>query len=84
MAYDEELADRVRDLIMGGADISERRMFGGLAFLVNGHMSATVSRQGGLMARVSPDDAEALLGRAGVEPMVMRVMSAPKQSMYVK
>jgi TfoX/Sxy family transcriptional regulator of competence genes len=72
MAYDEELAERVRDLIMGMADISERRMFGGLAFLVDGHMAVVVSGQGGLMARIDPRDQAGLVDGTAVEPMVMR------------
>lgn len=68
MAYDEHLAERVRELI-GTAD--ERRMFGGLAFLINGNMAVCVSGQGGLMVRVAAEETEKLLTRAHVEPMVM-------------
>ncbi|MEH3128843.1 MAG: TfoX/Sxy family protein [Mycolicibacterium neoaurum] len=68
MAYDRDLAERVRELV-GGAD--ERRMFGGLAFLVNGHMAVCVSGQGGLMVRVPAEETGVLLGREHVEPMVM-------------
>ena len=68
MAYDRDLADRVRELL-GGAD--ERRMFGGLAFLVNGNMAVCVSGQGGLMVRVPAEETAGLLGREHVEPMVM-------------
>ena len=68
MAYDEDLANRVRELV-GGAD--ERRMFGGLGFLVGGNMAVCVSGQGGLMVRVPADETDALLERAHVEPMVM-------------
>ncbi|MGW0160977.1 TfoX/Sxy family protein [Mycobacterium sp. NPDC003323] len=68
MAYDEDLAERVRELL-GGAD--EKRMFGGLAFLVNGNMAVCVSGQGGLMVRVPPETTETLLARAHVTPMVM-------------
>ena len=71
MAYDEELADRVRAEVAGEKDLGEQRMFGGLAFLVGGHMAVAVSGQGGLMLRWDPDETEALLG-AGAEPMVMR------------
>ena len=69
MAYDEHLAERVRELL-GGVD--EKRMFGGLAFLVDGNMAVCVSGQGGLMVRVPPEQTESLLTRAHVEPMVMR------------
>lgn len=70
MAYDAELADRVRELLGGRAD-EEKRMFGGLAFLVNGHMSVTASRQGGLLVRCEPDETEALLREPGVEEFSM-------------
>ena len=54
MAYDEELADRIRALVPGGA--AEKKMFGGLAFLVGGHMAVAASGQGGLLVRVDPED----------------------------
>ncbi len=69
MAYDEKLADRVRELLQDLPD--ERRMFGGLAFLVDGHMAVCVSGRGGLIVRVGADEHPALLERAHVEPMVM-------------
>jgi TfoX/Sxy family transcriptional regulator of competence genes len=72
MTYDEDLAARIRELVGEESDITEKRMFGGLAFLVNGNMSVAVSGQGGLMVRVPPDDTESLLARQHVEPMVMR------------
>lgn len=72
MAYDEDLANRIRELIAGDTDVTERRMFGGLAFLVGGHMSVTASRQGGLMVRVDPEDTDALLARPHVGPFEMR------------
>jgi TfoX/Sxy family transcriptional regulator of competence genes len=71
MAYDEDLANRIRELVGSERGVEEKRMFGGLAFLVNGNMSVAVSRQGGLMVRVPPDDTEKLMGRAHVSPMVM-------------
>ena len=55
MAYDEELAHRVRELLADEDGLSEMRMFGGLAFLLDGNMSVAVSGQGGLMVRVDPD-----------------------------
>jgi len=61
MEYDEDLANRIRVLIAGDPDITERRMFGGLAFLAGGNMSVAASRQGGLMVRVNPEDTEALV-----------------------
>jgi TfoX/Sxy family transcriptional regulator of competence genes len=72
MAYDTHLADRVRELIGPVAGVSEKRMFGGLAFLIDGHMAVAVSGQGGLMARVDPSEMEKLLSRAHVSPMIMR------------
>ena len=71
MAYDEDLANRIRELLGPEKGIEEKRMFGGLAFLINGNMSVAVSRQGGLMVRVRPDDTEKFLRRAHVSPMVM-------------
>jgi TfoX/Sxy family transcriptional regulator of competence genes len=72
MAYDEELANRVRELIAAEDGVVEKRMFGGLAFLIGGNMSVSVSGQGGLLLRVDPEETEALLGRPHAEPFVMR------------
>ena len=71
MAYDEDLANRIRELLGPEKGIEEKRMFGGLAFLVNGNMSVAASGKGGLMVRVPPEDTEKLLARAHVSPMVM-------------
>ena len=71
MAYDEDLAHRIRELIASERGVEEKRMFGGLAFLINGNMSVAVSGQGGLMVRVPPDETEKLLTRDHVQPMVM-------------
>lgn len=70
MAYDEELADRVREAL-AGEQVTERRMFGGLAFLVRGAMAVAVSGAGGLMVRVDPSEAQVLLQQAGVEQVQM-------------
>jgi hypothetical protein len=70
MAYDEDLANRLREL-MAGEHAEEKRMFGGLAFLVDGHLAVAASGQGGLMVRVPPDDTVELLKCEHVEPMVM-------------
>ena len=72
MAYDEDLADRIRELIATEADISEQRMFGGLAFLVAGNMSVAASGQGGLMVRVDPEATEALVAKPHARPFEMR------------
>ena len=71
MAYDEDLANRIRELLAGQRGVEEKRMFGGLAFLINGNMSVAVSRQGGLMVRVPPAETDKLMQRAHVSPMVM-------------
>ena len=72
MAYDQDLADRIRELLAGDCDITERRMFGGLAFLVAGNMSVAVSGHGGLMVRVNPDATEALVTKPHARPFEMR------------
>jgi TfoX/Sxy family transcriptional regulator of competence genes len=71
MAYDEDLANRIRELLASERGVEEKRMFGGLAFLVNGNMSVAVSGQGGLLVRVPPEDTDKLLQRTHVSPMVM-------------
>jgi TfoX/Sxy family transcriptional regulator of competence genes len=71
MAYDTELADRIRELVAPLGGVDEKRMFGGLAFLINGNMSVAASGQGGLLVRVPPEDTEVLLRKAHVAPMVM-------------
>ncbi|MFE7743628.1 TfoX/Sxy family protein [Nocardia sp. NPDC057455] len=70
MAYDEELAERIRELIAPGPEVAERKMFGGLAFLIGGNMAVAASGQGGLLVRVEPEEGERLLDDA-VQPMVM-------------
>lgn len=58
-----ELADRVREQLAGEEAVSEQAMFGGLAFLLRGHMAVAVSRQGGLLVRVPPGEADHLLSK---------------------
>lgn len=72
MAYDEDLANRIRELIASDPDVSEKRMFGGLAFLVGGHMAVAASGQGGLIVRVDPEQTEALLSGPHAQPFEMR------------
>jgi TfoX/Sxy family transcriptional regulator of competence genes len=72
MAYDEDLADRIRDLIADDPDVTEKRMFGGLAFLVAGNMSVAASGQGGLMVRVDPAQTDALVTSPHAERLQMR------------
>ncbi|EHB47679.1 hypothetical protein MycrhDRAFT_5805 [Mycolicibacterium rhodesiae JS60] len=71
MAYDEDLANRLRELLAAEAGVDEKRMFGGLAFLINGNMAVVASGHGGLMVRIPPDDTAELLTREHTEPMVM-------------
>lgn len=68
MAYDERLADRVRDVLEGAPGVSERKMFGGIAFMVEGHMACGVAGDD-LMLRLGPEGAEAALRRPHVRPM---------------
>jgi TfoX/Sxy family transcriptional regulator of competence genes len=72
VAYDEDLANRVRELIGGEPGLTEMRMFGGLAFLIGGNMAVGVSGQGGLMVRVDPDETEALMAKPHAGPFEMR------------
>jgi len=72
VAYDEDLANRIRELISGKADVAEQQMFGGLAFLIGGHMSVAVSGQGGLLLRCDPAETEALLRKPHAGPFEMR------------
>ena len=72
MAYDEDLANRIRELIAEEESVTEKRMFGGLAFLVAGNMSVAASGQGGLMVRVDPEQTDALVAKPHAAPMVMR------------
>ncbi len=71
MAYDTELADRVRELVALERGVDEKRMFGGLAFLIGGHLAVAVSGKGGIMVRVALEDGERLLAGPHVEPMTM-------------
>jgi TfoX/Sxy family transcriptional regulator of competence genes len=61
VAYDEELANRIRELVADQPDVSEKRMFGGLAFLVGGNMSVSASGQGGLLLRCDPVETDELV-----------------------
>lgn len=72
MAYDSELADRVRAVVGAEPGLTERRMFGGLAFLVHGNLAVSASGRGGLLLRTDPADAPALLARPHVRPFEMR------------
>jgi TfoX/Sxy family transcriptional regulator of competence genes len=72
MAYDEELANRVRQHVEAEQGLTEKRMFGGLAFLINGNMAVSASSRGGLLLRVDPADTDRLLGEPHASPFVMR------------
>ncbi len=72
MAFDEKLAKRVRSLLTANPVFTEKKMFGGLAFLCNGNMCVTVSGQGGVLLRVGPDQYETLCAKPGVDTAVMR------------
>jgi hypothetical protein len=70
--YDEDLANRIRELITDEPSVTEQRMFGGLAFLVGGNMSVAASGQGGLMVRVDPESTDTLVAKPHVRPFEMR------------
>jgi TfoX/Sxy family transcriptional regulator of competence genes len=72
MAYDEALAARVRETLGDRPDVTQRRMFGGLAWLVQGNMTVVARGAGGLMVRVDPADYDNLLAEDGAETTVMR------------
>lgn len=72
MAYDEDLADRIRDLLGPEPGVEEKRMFGGLAFLVGGHMAIAASGQGGVLVRADPAQSGRLTATTKAEPAVMR------------
>jgi TfoX/Sxy family transcriptional regulator of competence genes len=72
VAYDDALAARIRELVAGEPALTEKTMFGGLAFLVGGNMAVAASGQGGLLVRVDPDEGATLVETTPAEPMVMR------------
>ncbi len=72
MAYDEALAARIRDLVAGEPLITERKMFGGLAFLIGGNLAVAASSTGGIMVRVDREEGERLLATTPAHPMEMR------------
>jgi TfoX/Sxy family transcriptional regulator of competence genes len=71
VAYDEDLADRIRELL-GGVRVREQKMFGGLGFLVGGNMAIAASGQGGLLVRVDPVHSDRLVKTTAARPMEMR------------
>jgi TfoX/Sxy family transcriptional regulator of competence genes len=72
MAYDETLADRIRELLGAEAGLTEKKMFGGLAFLIRGNMAIAASGQGGLLVRVDPAESDRLVEMTNANPMEMR------------
>jgi TfoX/Sxy family transcriptional regulator of competence genes len=72
VAYDEELAERIRRLVADEPSLTEQRMFGGLAFLIGGNMAVAASGQSGVLVRVDPSQSDALTASSGAEPMIMR------------
>jgi TfoX/Sxy family transcriptional regulator of competence genes len=72
VSYDEELADRIRQVLWAEPGLVEKRMFGGLAFLIGGHIAVAASRDGRLMLKIDEDELEAALALPHVTAMVMR------------
>jgi TfoX/Sxy family transcriptional regulator of competence genes len=72
VAYDEDLADRMRDLLSAQSGLTERKMFGGLAFLIGGNMAVAASGQGGVLVRVDPAQSDRLVGTTNARLMEMR------------
>jgi len=72
MAYDEDLANRIRELIADTSGVTEKKMFGGLAFLIGGNMAVAASGQGGVMVRVDPAMSDELVATTDARPMEMR------------
>jgi TfoX/Sxy family transcriptional regulator of competence genes len=72
VAYDEELAERIRELLSDEADLTERKMFGGLAFLIGGNMAVAASGQGGALVHVDPARSDRIVATTNARPMEMR------------
>ncbi len=72
MAYDEDLANRIRELMAGEQGVTEQKMFGGLAFLIGGHMSVSASGRGGLLLRCDPEETDALVKKPHAARFEMR------------
>jgi TfoX/Sxy family transcriptional regulator of competence genes len=72
VAYDADLADRIRELIGGESLLSEKKMFGGLAFLIGGNMAIAASGQGGVLVRVDPNESDDLVASSDAQVAVMR------------
>ena len=72
MAYDDVLAARIRQLLPADLAATEKKMFGGLAFLIGGNMAVAASGQGGILVRVDPAASDAIVAKTGARPMEMR------------
>ena len=72
MAYDEELAERIRELVGSERGLTEQKMFGGLGFLIGGNMAVAASGQGGLLVRIDPETSDEVTSKTQATPMVMR------------
>ena len=72
MAYDESLAERLRELAQDEPPMTEKKMFGGLGFMLEGNMAVAASSRGGLMVRIDPDDADRFTAAPGVERFEMK------------
>jgi TfoX/Sxy family transcriptional regulator of competence genes len=77
MAYDEDLADRIRELVAGEAGLTEQKMFGGIAFLIGGHMAVAASGQGGALVRIDPAESDALVATTSAQLMEVRGRRMP-------
>jgi TfoX/Sxy family transcriptional regulator of competence genes len=77
VAYDEDLANRIRELLGDGPDVAEKKMFGGLAFLIGGNMAIAASGQGGVLVRVDPAESDDLVGTTKAYVAVMRDRPMP-------
>jgi TfoX/Sxy family transcriptional regulator of competence genes len=77
MAYDEDLAQRIRDLVAAQPGLTEQKMFGGLAFLIRGNMTVAASGQGGILVRADPDESQRLVETTGASLMEMRGREMP-------
>jgi len=72
VAYDEDLANRIRECLADEPGVTEKKMFGGLAFLIGGNMAVSASGQGGLLLHVDPEETDALLSKPHAQPFQMR------------
>jgi hypothetical protein len=80
VAYDGELADRIREVVGGESSLSERRMFGGLAFLIGGNMTIAANGQGGVLVRIDPAKSAKIVATTSAEPIVMRGKEREEQA----